>query len=40
MLRSRFSHGVARVIGILAGSAFFIAEAYLFDVLRRQGCLA
>src|SRR5260370_37508173 len=37
MLRSRFSHGVARVIGILAGVAFFIAEAYLFDVLRRHG---
>ena len=37
MLRSRFSHGVARVIGILAGVAFSIGEAYLFDVLRRHG---
>ena len=37
ILRSRFSHGVARIIGILAGFAFFIAEAYLFDVLRRHG---
>jgi MFS family permease len=37
MLRSKFSHDVARVIGILAGFAFSTAEAYLFDVLRRRG---
>lgn len=35
-LRSRFSHGVARIIGILAGAGFLLLEGYLCLFLERH----